>query len=354
MLGAMSFFTDPTPYFDRWREQGPALIDTPDGQRSWMIARYDDVVQALSDPGLSSAIAPGGMLNHTDPPDHTQLRKPIARAFSTRRVEALRPRIERITNDLLDAWETEEEVDVIDTFAYPLPITVICELLGVPERDRDEVRTLTAELLNLETMAEAYGRFAGYVQRLLETKEPGDDVITELRSEPNLVQNLVLLITAGHETTVHLIGNGLLALLRDPVTKQKLIDDPLLVPDAVDEFLRHDGPLALGVSRVAATDVVIGGVTIPRSSQVTVSLGAANRDPSRYPDPDVLQLGRNPHVAFGHGIHYCVGARLARIEGEIAFGTLLRRFPELALAAEPEWRESFIRGLASFRVRPKP
>ncbi|GAA3674658.1 cytochrome P450 [Lentzea roselyniae] len=350
----MSFFADPTPYFDQWREQGPALIDSPDGQKTWMISRYDDVVQALSHPGLSSAIVPGGMLNHTDPPEHSQLRKPIARAFSTRRMEALRPRIERITNDLLDAWETEEEVDVIDTFAYPLPITVICELMGVPESDRSEVRTLTSGLMAPDTMVEAYGKFALYLQRLLETKEPGDDVITELRDEPNLVQNLVLLITAGHETTVQLIGNGLLALLRDPVMKQRLIDDPILIPDAVDELLRYDGPLALGVSRIATSDVVIGGVTIPQSSQVTVSLGAANRDRTRYPDPDALQLGRDPHVSFGHGIHYCVGAQLARIEGEIAFGTLLRRFPELALAAEPEWREAFIRGLASFRVRPKP
>ncbi len=350
----MSFFADPTPYFDRWLEQGPALIETPDGQTSWMISRYDDVVQALSHPGLSSAIIPGGMLNHSDPPEHTRARKPIARAFSTRRMEALRPRIEKIANDLLDAWDTEDEVDVIETFAYPLPISVICELLGVPEKDRDEVRTLSTELLAPETMVDAFGRFAGYVQRLLDTKEPGDDVITELRDEPNLVANLVLLITAGHETTVQLIGNGLLALLRDPAMKQRLIDNPILMPDAVDELLRHDGPFATGITRVAMSDVVIGEVTIPRSSQVTVSLGAANRDPSRYSDPDVLQLGRDPHVAFGHGIHYCVGARLARIEGEIAFGTLLRRFPELVLAAEPEWRESFIRGLASFRVRPKP
>jgi cytochrome P450 len=350
----MSFFADPTPYFDRWLEQGPALIETPDGQTSWMISRYDDVVQALSHPGLSSAIIPGGMLNHSDPPEHTRARKPIARAFSTRRMEALRPRIEQITNDLLDEWETEDEVDVIETFAYPLPIAVICELLGVPEKDRDEVRTLSTELLSPETMVDAFGRFAGYVQQLLDTKEPGDDVITELRDEPNLVANLVLLITAGHETTVQLIGNGLLALLRDPGMKQRLIDNPILMPDAVDELLRHDGPFATGITRVATSDVVIGEVTIPRSSQVTVSLGAANRDPSRYSDPDVLQLGRDPHVAFGHGIHYCVGARLARIEGEIAFGTLLRRFPELVLAAEPEWRESFIRGLASFRVRPKP
>ncbi|HUQ57735.1 cytochrome P450 [Lentzea sp.] len=133
-----------------------------------------------------------------------------------------------------------------------------------------------------------------------------------------------------------------------------LINDPIMVPDAVEELLRSDGPFALGISRVATTDVEIGGVTIPRSSQITVSLGAANRDPSRFSDPDVLQPGRDPHVTFGRGIHYCVGARLARIEGEIAFGTLLRRFPELALAAEPEWREAFIRGLASFRVRPKP
>ncbi|MEU0883810.1 cytochrome P450 [Lentzea sp. NPDC005914] len=350
----MSFFTDPTPYFHLWREQGPFLTETPDGQKSWVISRYDDVVQALSHPGLSSAIIPGGMLNHTDPPEHTHLRKPIARAFTTRRMEALRPRIAQITEKLLDAWETEDEVDVIASFAYPLPITVICELLGVPEGERDELRTLTSELLVPETMAGAYGRFAVFVQRLLDTKEPGDDVITELRDEPNLVQTLVLLITAGHETTVQLIGNGLLALLRDPAMKRRLIDDPLLIPDAVDELLRYDGPLAMGVGRIATSDVVIGGVTIPRSAHVTVSLGAANRDPSRYPNPDALQLGRDPHVAFGHGIHFCVGARLARIEGEIAFGTLLRRFPELVLAAEPEWRESFIRGLASFRVRPKP
>jgi cytochrome P450 len=350
----MSFFADPTPYFDRWHEQGPALIETPDGQRSWMISRYDDVVQALSHPGLSSAVIPGGMLNHLDPPDHTRLRKPIARAFSTRRVEALRPRIEQIADELLDAWETEDEVDVIDTFAYPLPITVICELLGVPEKDRAELRTLTSALLAPQTTAEAYGKLTAWAQRFVETEEPGDGVITELRGEPNLAVTVVLLITAGHETTVQLIGNGLLALLRDPAMKRTLIDDPILLPEAVEEFLRFDGPLALGVARVATSDVVIGGVTIPRSSPVTVSLGAANRDPSRYPDPDVLQLGRDPHVAFGHGIHYCLGARLARVEAEIAFGTLLRRFPELALAAEPEWREAFIRGLASFRVRPKP
>ncbi|WP_170176421.1 cytochrome P450 family protein [Lentzea flaviverrucosa] len=353
-MNGMSFFTDPFPYFDEWRERGPALIETPDGQKSWMISRYDDVVQALSHPDLSSAIIPGGMLNHMDPPEHAQLRKPIARAFSTRRMEALRPRIEEIADELLDAWEGAEEVDVIETFAYPLPITVICELLGVPEEDRDEIRNLSAELLVPATMAEAFGRFAAYVERLVATKEPGDDVITELRDEPNLVMNLVLLITAGHETTVQLIGNGLLALLRDPAARRSLADDPIMIPEAVEEFLRLDGPLAMGVSRVATSDVVIGGVTIPKSSQVAVSLGAANRDPSRYSEPDVLQLGRDPHVAFGHGIHYCVGARLARIEGEIAFGTLLRRFPELVLAAEPEWRESFIRGLGSFRVRPKP
>ncbi|GLY48911.1 cytochrome P450 [Lentzea sp. NBRC 102530] len=350
----MSFFTDPTPYFDRWREQGPALTETPDGRRSWVISRYDDVVQALGHPGLSSAVIPGGMLNHTDPPEHTQLRKPIARAFTTRRMEALRPSIEEIANELLDAWQGAEEVDVIETFAHPLPITVICELLGVPEEDRNEVRTLSAELIEPATMTEAFGRFTAYVERLLASKEPGDDVITELRDEPNLVMTLVLLITAGHETTVQLIGNGLFALLRDPALKRALIEEPALVPDAVEEFLRLDGPLSLGVGRVATADVVVGGVTIPRSSQVTVSLGAANRDPSRYSDPDVVQLGRDPHVAFGHGVHYCVGARLARVEGEIAFATLLRRFPELALAAEPEWRESFIRGLGSFRVRPKP
>ncbi|MFI6097804.1 cytochrome P450 [Lentzea sp. NPDC051213] len=269
-------------------------------------------------------------------------------------MEALRPRIERIANDLLDAWETEDEVDVIDTFAYPLPITVICELLGVPEQDRADLRALSAALMVPETTAEAFGGLTTWTQHLVDTKEPGDDVITELRHEPNIVSTIVLLITAGHETTVQLIGSGLLALLRDPAMKRVLADNPILLPEAVDELLRYDGPFSLGLARTATTDVVIGGVTIPRSSSITVSLGAANRDPSRYPNPDALQLGRDPHVAFGHGIHYCVGARLARIEGEIAFETLLRRFPELVLADEPEWRVGFIRGLASFRVRPKP
>lgn len=355
MLDGMSFFSDPTPYFDEWRKQGPVQADTPDGLRPWMISRYDDVVEALSHPGLSSAVIPGGMLNHTDPPEHTQLRKPIARAFSSRRMEALRPRVEQIANDLLDTWDTAEEVDVIDSFAFPLPMTVISELLGVPEKDRDELRALSGKLMVAGTAAaEAFGALLAYAQHLVDTKEPGDDVITELRDDPNLVHTIVLLITAGHETTVQLIGNGLLALLRHPEMKQTLVDNPLLLPDAVEELLRYDGPFSQGLVRVATSDVVVGGVTIPRSSYVNVSLGAANRDPSRYPEPDVLQLGRDPHVAFGHGIHYCVGARLARIEGEIAFGTLLRRFPELVLAAEPEWRVGFIRGLASFRVRPKP
>ena len=164
----------------------------------------------------------------------------------------------------------------------------------------------------------------------------------------------MLLITAGHETTSQLIGSGLLALLRDPALRRSLVDDPILIPEAVEEFLRHDGPFALGLGRVATCR---RGDRRGHDSEIFAGhrlTGAANRDPSRYRDPDVLQLGRDPHVGFGHGIHYCVGARLARVEGEIAFGTLLRRFPELVLAAEPEWRESFIRGLGSFRVRPKP
>ncbi len=177
----------------------------------------------------------------------------------------------------------------------------------MPKADRELVTTLTAGLFTPETMAEAYGKFAAYVDHLVDTKEPGDDIITELRDAPNLVSTLVLLIIAGHETTVQLIGNGLLALLRDPATKQLLLSEPIMIPDAVEELLRFDGPFALGVSRVATTDLEIGGVTVPRSSQVTVSLGAASRDPSRFSDPDVVQLDRDPHVTFGHGIHYCVG-----------------------------------------------
>ena len=358
------FYQDPFPFYDLCRERGVVKVAMPDGSAPWLLTRYDDVVSALNHPGLSSTIAPmTGMMNHTDPPDHTRLRKLVVRAFSARRVDALRPRIQQIADELLDDWKNAPIVDVIDTFAVPLPITVICELLGVPAEDRSLLRELSAGLTRPNDMIESFGRLVTYLNGFVAGKQPGDDLATELveaqrdgrLSADELIGMLITLIVAGHETTVQLIGNGTLALLRNPERLAALKADPELVPAAVDELLRFDGPLSPGMMRIAVDDVVIGGTEIAKGDLVLVSIAAANRDPARYENPDVLHFDRGPNLAFGHGIHHCLGARLARLEGEIAFATLLRRYPDLALVTdEVTWRYSVSRGLAGLLVRPRP
>jgi cytochrome P450 len=311
------------------------------------------------------------MLN-SDPPDHTRLRKLVNKAFTGRTVARLRPRVEAITAELLDALAGQERADLVPSFAAPLPITVICELLGVREEDRAEFAGWSKTLLSAaalpEEMQAAAQNMLTYLTGLIAQKraEPAEDLLSDLvhasddgdsLSEPELVSMAFLLLVAGHETTVNLIANAVLALLREPEQLARLRAEPELLPGAVEEFLRFDGPIHLATLRFTAEPVEVGGVTIPENEFVLVSLLGANRDEERFAEPDRLDITRaaGGHLAFGHGIHYCVGAPLARLEAEIALGGLLARFPGLALDAKPDelvYRpSSLVHGLESLPVR---
>jgi cytochrome P450 len=293
------------------------------------------------------------------------------KAFTTRTVSRLRPRIERITDDLLDEMAGADETDLMARFASPLPITVICELLGVPEADRDRFGGWSRTLVSAapaEQIQEAAGFMTGYLMTLIEAKRASatEDLLSDLvhasddgdqLSGNELVSMAFLLLVAGHETTVNLIGNGVLALLRHPEQLAALRRDPGLMPSAVEEILRYEGPVNLATLRFTIEPLQIGEVEIPEGEFVLVSLLGANRDNRRFADADRLEITRpaGGHLAFGHGIHYCVGAPLARLEAEIAIGRLLARFAELELAAEPgelRWRDStLVHGLESLPVR---
>ncbi|MGV9664245.1 cytochrome P450 family protein [Nocardia niigatensis] len=369
------FFTDPHTHYRRWREHGPVRrVRFPDGVIRWVILDYAAGRAALSDPRLRKAAAVNdallsrkrgvpqsdpnalalltNMLN-TDPPAHTRLRKLVTRAFTPRRVAALGPRIEEITASLLDALEGRAEADLLRDFAEPLPITVICELLGVPLEDRADFQDWTRALVAVagldEDRARASEEMADYLTRLVRAKaqEPAADLLSALAApaddgdaltESEQVGMAFLLLVAGHDTTVNLIANGTLALLRDPARWEALRRDPDAIPDAVEEFLRFDGPVNMSTIRHTAEPVTIAGTDIPEGELVFVALAAANRDPDRYPAPDALDTTRDTtgHVAFGHGIHFCVGAPLARLEARVAFAGLLSRFPNLRLSATAE------------------
>ncbi|GAA2355757.1 cytochrome P450 [Saccharopolyspora halophila] len=368
---------------------------TPQGMQLWVITRYEDARNALTDPRLAKDFRRTGeimdrmdrdggirrpfnsalneqMLN-LDPPDHTRLRKLVVKAFTARRVENLRPRVEQIAADLLDAMSEHDEVDLLDAFAFPLPIQVICELLGVDEERRDDFRQWTNTLLDAssaEATSQAGAAMAEYLVELIAAKraEPADDLLTALieatedadrLSEGELVSMVFLLLVAGHETTVNLIGNGVLALLRNPEQWAALKADPELVAGAVEETLRFDGPVMHGTLRHTTEPVTIGEVTIPEGELVWVGLASANHDPDRFEAPESFDITRDAqgHLAFGHGIHFCLGAPLARMEGQIALRRLAERFPDLAPAAELDdvrWRFStLIHGLKTLPVRLK-
>ncbi|GAA2758397.1 cytochrome P450 [Actinopolymorpha rutila] len=384
------FFQDPEAVYSVLREEGPVRkVVFPLGWgEAWIVTRYEEARAALADPRLLKndrvAVAQyldpeqigefrlgedEGLLVHmlsSDPPDHTRLRNLVNKAFTSRRVEALRPRIEAITEQLLDDMAARgangEPVDLIDVFAGPLPMTVICELLGVPPNDRDDFRSwctvVVADDLTEDEERTASAAIAGYLRQLVAAKraQPGEDLLTALvqarddgdrLDETELIAMAFLLLLAGHETTVSLIGNGVLALLRNPDQLHRLRAEPSLIGGAVEEFLRYDGPLNLATTRFTSEPVRLGGVEIPRGQIVMVSLASANHDQRRFPDAGRLDVTRRSsgHLGFGHGIHYCVGAPLARLEGEIAFRRILDRFPELALAVDPSevrWRQSFV------------
>jgi cytochrome P450 len=362
---------DPHPVLAELRESGPVhRLDGSTGVPVWMVTRYDDVLAALSDPRLSNdphhasaltEVLRGDFLSRSmigaDPPEHTRLRRLVSKAFTARRVEGLRPRVQEITDALLDRITPRGSADLVAEFGLPLPITVIGELLGVPETDRDRFREWTDEMLDrpfdpgsdLPLVTAARERMHGYLADLVAAKRarPADDLLTDLVEATDegerldtqeLLAMTFLLLIAGYVTTVSLIGNGTLALLRHPEQLDRLRADLSLVPQAVEELLRFDGPVNPGLTRFALEDLEIGGVRIPRGEMVLLAIAAADRDPRRYPDPDRLDVGAvDPgHLAFGHGMHYCLGAPLARLEGQIAFTAMLTRLPGLALAARED------------------
>ncbi len=303
-----------------------------------------------------------------DPPDHTRVRKLVNKAFTPKRIAALRPRIEQLVREELDAVAEADRFDLIHDLAEPLPAIVIAELLGVPAEDHRQFRQWSSQLIAAIAARtdEERGRATGAGMQILaylgdiiaaRRKQPRDDLISAMihaqeesdaLSDAELLATSNLLLLAGHETTTNLIGNGTLALLREPDQLERLREDPALVPTAVEELLRFDGPVQATV-RVALEDVEVGEHVIPQGSVVLVSLGAANRDPEVFDAPDTLDVGRDPnaHLAFGFATHFCMGAPLARLEAQVALAALVSRFPALALLDDaPEYRENpVLRGL---------
>ncbi|SDI19909.1 cytochrome P450 family protein [Nonomuraea jiangxiensis] len=380
--------TDPHAAYDRLRGAGPVhRIPGPDGSPAWLVTRHDDVRRLLADPRLSLDKRNSGAGNYRgfalppaldanllnmDPPDHTRLRRLVTKAFTARRTEELRGPVQRIADELLDAIEPLGRADLISSYAAPLPISVICELLGIPPGDRADFRAwsdalITPDPARPEGMKQAIGEMVRFVGRLIARKRahPADDLISGLiaardggdrLSEDELTSLVFLILFAGYENTVHLIGNATLALLEHPEQLRALRADPSRLPAAVEELVRFDGPAALAIRRFPVEDVEIGGTAIPAGETVLLSLASAGRDPRRFADPHRLDLSRAEvaHLAFGHGIHHCLGAPLARLEAGVALGTLLRRLPGLALGVPREelaWRPTIrARGLVSLPV----
>ncbi len=388
------FLREPGPLYEQLRTHGPIHhVRLPAGLRGWLITDYTVAKQVLADPTIRKDVHqirriidtthPGvhamgsdmaeHMLN-TDPPDHTRLRRLVAKAFTPRSVAALVPRIEQIADELIAAIPTHTgPVDLLSAFAFPLPITVICELLGIPATDRDQFRAWTNTILfagtdSRETVLTAATNMNAYLRDLITDRRahPGDDMLSGLASATDTGGNLTdtevvsmtfLLLVAGHETTVNLIGNTMLTLLQDPERFAGLRAHPDQIPAALEEHLRHLGPVHIATLRFTTEPVTLGDTTIGPDELVFVSLAAANRDPSRFARPELVDYDRdNPgHLAFGHGIHVCLGAPLARAEGTIALTRLLAHYPHMTLATDPAtlaWRtSSLIRGLDALPVQ---
>jgi cytochrome P450 len=382
------FIADPYPFYHQLRAADPMHL-TPLGFH--VVCRHADVTSILRDKRFGKDFA-GRMsrrfgpqildepvyrsMSHwmlqLDPPDHGRLRGLVVRAFTARRIEDMRPRIQQIVDGIIDRIEEKGGMDLIADFAFRLPVIVICDMLGIPEDDRQVFfissrgsgRLLDLAPLTPAEIAEQNGfnlAIADYFHRLFELRRrnPGDDLTSKLvqaeqdgdkLTNEELTANIILLFGAGHETTVNLIGNGLLALHRNPDQLRLLQNDPSRIVNAIEELLRYDSSVQV-TGRTTLEDVEeIGGVPLPKGQTVVCLLGAANRDPAVYADPDRLDIARaDVHpVSFGGGIHHCVGAQLARIESEIAIGTLLRRLPNLRLddIDRPDWRQTFVlRGL---------
>ncbi|MFE1176803.1 cytochrome P450 [Streptomyces sp. NPDC058773] len=391
-LGAYGedFTRDPYRYYAKLRAQGPVhRVRLPYGQEGWLVVGHQAVRAALTDPRLSKDWREAGLQSDesadsalwtnmldTDPPQHTRLRKLVAKEFTARRVEALRPRVQEITDELLDTMlaAPEGRADLVEAFAFPLPMTVICELLGVPAMDRDAFRSWSNEIVaptSEEAAQAAVVAMSGYLVDLIETMRnaPGDGLLSALirtsdedgdqLSRDELVGTAFLLLVAGHETTVSLLSNGVRALLQHPAQLAALRADFSLLDNAVEEMLRYDGPVATATWRFTAKPVEIGGTRIPAGQTVAIALASASRDQEQFAAADDFDITRDArgHTAFGHGIHFCLGAPLARLEARIALRSLLERCPDLAMDADFDdltWRAGMLmRGTEQLPVRWK-
>ncbi|MEU4028450.1 cytochrome P450 family protein [Streptomyces anulatus] len=378
---------DPYPAYAAMRSECPvqAVASGASGRVSYLVTGYAEARQALGDERLSKDTAAffagrdterrlHPAVAHTmlasDPPRHTRLRKLVTGAFTSGAVAGIRPFITRLTDELLDRWPVGGTVDLVAGLAVPLPVMVICELLGVPEADRPKVRHWSAELFAAgrpDRGDAASHAVAAYMTGLIASKRlrPGDSLLDRLIAardgedrldEEELVSLAVLLLVAGHETTTHFLGNAALALLRHPAAAERLRADPDALPHALDELLRFDAPVSTSTFRFTTETLTLGETEIPAGVPVLVALGAANRDPERFPAPDRLDLDREAtgHLSFGHGIHRCVGAPLAKAEAEIALRAVLVRFPDIRLAVSADrlaWRQTrLVRGLDALPV----
>ncbi|MFI5807479.1 cytochrome P450 [Streptomyces sp. NPDC051561] len=402
-LFTWEFATDPYPSYAWLRENSPVHWTTlPSGVEAWLVTRYSDARQALADQRLSKNPAhhaedaagksrtgiPGersaNLMTHLlniDPPDHTRLRRLVSKAFTPRRVAEFAPRVQELADELLDQFVAKGEADLIHEYAFPLPIYAICDLLGVPREDQDDFRDWAGMMIRhgggpRGGVARSVKKIRNYLAELIHRKRETlgadgseDDLISGLirasdhgehLTEEEAVAMCFVLLFAGFETTLNLIGNGALALMKNPAQRsllQESLDrgETALLETGVEELLRFDGPVEMATWRYATEPLEIGGISIAVGDPVLVVLAAADRDPAKFDCPNTLDLARkdNPHLGYGHGIHYCIGAPLARLEGQTALATLLRRLPDLELAVAPEelrWRGGLImRGL---RVLP--
>ncbi len=390
-----AFIADPYPVLRELRERHPILYD--ERTRQWIVTRHEDVNRLLRDRRLGrsylhvathaemgrpeppdwhepfTTLNGNGMLDR-EPPDHTRLRRLVLEAFTPRTVERLRPRVQAIVDGLIDALAGAGDVDLVAEYIEPLPVTVIAELLGIPEADRHRLRPWSRDICLMYELAppEASARkavaasvaFSSYLRDLARARRaaPGDDLISALAiasadgdrlTEDELIGTCVLLLNAGHEASVNGAANGWWSLFRHPDQLARFRADPAIAVTAIDELLRFDTPLAL-FERFVLEEIEVAGVPLPRGTEVALQFASANRDPAAFDGPDTLDLGRdpNPHVSFGAGIHYCLGAPLARMELQIAFTTLLRRCPTIQLLETPRWKPTYVlRGVESLRVR---
>jgi cytochrome P450 PksS len=383
-------------FYEKLRKTAPVYAARlPDGQTAWLITRYDDVNRALKDErlfkdkrklskraGLSlpwflrALEAVERNMLDSDPPDHGRLRGLVHKGFTPRRIDEMAARIERLADELLAKADASGPIDLIRDYALPIPSTIIAEMLGIPAEDQIRFHRWSSAIVAVSAKRSLWSalptlfqlfRFLRYLQTIIASKrnEPSDDLITALvqgqeasdrLSEEEVLAMVFLLVVAGHETTVNLIGNGALALLQHPEERERLRADPGLYGSAIEELLRFHGPVEVATERYARVPLEVAGAVIPEHALVYLVLASANRDESRFERPDELDVAREPnrHLAFGDGIHFCLGAPLARLEGRIALERLFSRFPDLRLAVPPDqlrWNPGLnLRGLRELPV----